>query len=164
MLWLGACGLDEQAQQVADGMTTALSQGDDDEAARDLAQCTAERWVGETGVDRLREDGLVTGEQDVVADNVRATSEGRRPVSQETARDYALARVSCLDLDAQALATRDEFPGATARQRDDYADCLKEIDTDLMEDALTQRTLGNADAPAVGRLERQVQRCRETLR
>lgn len=162
-LLLAGCGLDEAEQTVADEVRTALSDGDDDTDAQDLADCTAERWVGEAGLEALRQDGLVDGDTANVG-NVRATADGDRSVSEPVARAYAEARVSCLDYDAASTDVRAALPDASAETRDAYADCLREISDDLREDAITQRLRGQGDAQPVTRLDQQEQRCLQRAR
>lgn len=162
-LLLAGCGLDEQEQRVADGVTTALSDGDDATDAQELAQCTAERWVGEAGLEPLRQDGLVSGE-DADEAAVRAAADGQRPVSEPVARAYARARVSCLDYDAASSDVRAALPDASSEVRDDYADCLRQISDDLREDAITKRLQGQGGAEPVTRLRQQEDRCLERAR
>jgi len=162
-LLLAGCGLDEQQQQVADEVRTALSNGDDSQDQQDLVGCTADRWVGEAGLEAMRRDGLVSGES-ANEDAVREASEGRRPLSEPVARAYARARVSCLDYDAASSEVRDALPDASAEVRDAYADCLRGISEDLREDAITQRLRGNGGAAPVTRLDEAEQRCLQRAR
>lgn len=156
---LAACSLTEEESEVAQGLAQPLD-AVDLVLTHDDATCVAETWVGEIGTEPFVEDGLVDQELRVRVRAVRRTLAGRRPVSPTTAEGYADSILACVDFDELSLERADDQPRPSEEQMDEYADCLRELDTDLWRDGLAARLQGQ-DA---SRLDRARLDCEQELR
>ncbi|RYP82057.1 hypothetical protein EKO23_22670 [Nocardioides guangzhouensis] len=126
----GCSDLSDDEQRAADNLAPALVQPQGGEAERDASGCVAETWVGEVGTDALVAEQLLARNLDVRREKVRALLSGDRTTSREVARGLASARLDCADFDAISLDQERDHPKASAKDLDDYADCLKGLDTD----------------------------------
>jgi hypothetical protein len=132
----GCSGLDDDEQEAADNLAPTLVLPQAGPADRDASGCIAETWVGEVGTDTLVKAKLLAGNLDVRPDAVRALLTGERTTSRAVARGLAAARLDCADFDAISLDQKRDHPKATAEELDDYADCLKDLDTDEWQASL----------------------------
>ena len=129
-LLAGCSGLSDEEQDAADNLAPALVLPQAGPADRDASGCVAETWVGEVGTDALVQEKLLARNLDVRLDAVRGLLQGERTTSRAVARGLAGARLECADFDAISLDQERDHPNATAQELDDYADCLKDLDTD----------------------------------
>lgn len=125
---VSACSLSEGEQASADSLSRALVWGAGPGDRGDKADCVADKWVGEVGTDRLRDDGMLNAKGEAAVRQVRAALAGSSRVSRETARAYAAAWFACTDFDEVALAQGRALPDASEEDLDEIADCLKERD------------------------------------
>jgi hypothetical protein len=129
-LLAGCSDLDDDEQRAADNLAPALVRPQGGEAEREASGCVAETWVGEVGTDALVAQKLLAEDLDVRRDQVRALLAGDRTTSRAVAQGLATARLDCADFDAISLDQKRDHPRASAQDLDDYADCLKDLDTD----------------------------------
>jgi len=158
-----ACGLDDREQDAADALALALVADGAGELEQDTARCTAERWVGEVGADVLVGEGLLDDGLEARRARLAAVLAGRRALGDEAAEGYAAAAYSCLDFDRLSLLTDEAYPEASAEQRDEYADCLKEVPAVVWRRALADRVGGDPASPAGETVRRAQQECSEEL-
>lgn len=163
LLATAACGLGDRDQDAADALALALLGERPSELEQDTARCTAERWVGEVGADLLVDEGLLDDGLAARRARLVAVTEGRRALGDEAAEGYAAAAYSCLDLDRLALLTEEAYPDASAEQRDEYADCLKEVPAVLWRRALADRVTGNPASAAGASVDRAIDECASEL-
>lgn len=156
---LASCSLSEQESDLAQGLAGPLD-AVDLVLTHDDARCVAETWVGEVGTDPFVEDGLANARLRVRRGVVRQVLAGRHPVSQSVAEGYADGILGCVDFDELSLEHADDRPRPSEEQMDEYADCLRELGTDLWHEGLTARLMGeNSSRLDSARLD-----CAEELR
>lgn len=141
-LTLAGCSLSGDEQTAADSLATALAGPTADDAAKDRADCLAEKWVGETGTQSLLTDEVLDARFRARPRVVSGLETGRRTATPATAEGYAAAYLACRDYDVEALALRPSYPTATDEDLDEYADCLREISDDDWEQAIVDRLTG----------------------
>jgi hypothetical protein len=146
----GCSDLGDDEQRAADNLAPALVQPQAGVAERDASGCVAETWVGEVGTDALVAEKLLTTNRDVRREQVRALLSGDRTTSREVARGLATARLDCADFDAISLDQQRDHPKASAKDLDDYADCLKDLDTDEWRASLVAFYTGTKPTGAGG--------------
>jgi hypothetical protein len=156
---LAACSLSDEESAVAQGLARPLA-GVDLVLTQDDATCVAETWVGEVGAEPFVEEGLANARHRVRRGAVRQVLAGRRPVSQALAEGYADGILNCVDFDELSLQHKDRPYQPSEEQMDEYADCLRELGTDVWHDGLAAGLMGRDSS----RLDRARRDCARELR
>lgn len=163
ILAMSACSLDSEERSASTALANVIEPGNPSDYQQELAECTAQRWVGEVGLDRMREANLVTKNQNAVLPRASRVLSGNTAVRRDIAEAYARARYSCSDFDEAAQDAAKSFPDATEEQLDEYADCFKEMDSSLFINSTTQTLMGQPDSRATKLFNKQVQQCSTEL-
>lgn len=163
LLLLAGCGLNGEEQSAADSLRATLTQQRPTEAEADTAECVAETWVGETGIDTLVAEGLLNRDLEARKTAVQQMQRGLRTVSEAVARGFAVASVSCADYDLIAAERRDQFPDASDQDIDAYADCLKGISDDDQEQAIVDQVTGQRGSRAITSVSEAAAGCADRL-
>lgn len=93
-------GLSSSDQKVADTMSAYLAKNGNGSISKKDAQCIAEGWVTRSGVDKLKQSKVLTGQGQV---NTKSNTK----ITPSLADDYAGALLDCIDyakLQSQAVA------------------------------------------------------------
>jgi hypothetical protein len=171
LLFGAACGGDDAAEgpgssagfsadenKAAKALGEDLTKGREDpsEAQEEAATCTANEIVGELGTDKLVDAGLMNEDFEV------QESAGDK-VPQDIADGVAAAIVACQNIEAEAEADREIFPDASDEDFDTYVACLKDIDGDTLETAISDSMVGKEDSAALKDYTAAAEECRTPL-
>jgi hypothetical protein len=127
----GCGGLDEQEQKAADSMSRAFQ--DEGLTAKD-ADCVAEEWVDDAGVEQLRDEGVLT------KGNTFNTKNTKRP-HRDVLEPYVDSYFDCVDYGKyEAIQYDKRRPDIIDKAQ--FADCADKIDEDDAQQAMLDELLG----------------------